>query len=602
MISKLIANDISESQKVYCNYTSRETQAFLSALDRALYDGTFAVSLVHWAKKIDAERLVRITYVLSNMGFVVSSVRKNWAELVINQDKLYSLVPKTEVDTARKYYKFRKYAMVEDTNNYPAVNVKVGNNVKQTGLSRRGFASVAKLAFKLDTAKLEEYYQPIYENVVKTITRAIEKGKLKDPYFDDKANYEQVAKEVLDYYLNYDGSYNLEYCLADARGRAIFGALKRIANPISSKDIRALLVASQATILNKFSTAKLQDIYLFIAELNGSKATKQLAKIADGMEMYNRRELPELDLDTEAGRKSMYELIWLERIYDKLDLLATEKVVHWDIPLEVDARMSINQFVGALTNDERLLTRTCVIGDELQDAWAIEGVRRNSAKKVGTPVFYGSSQTARKLLKQNGIDIQPDEVKAINNEFRKGAFAVTKAFRDAVIGNYNNHAPVISVQIWDETFNVECNKFKTVGATVQTTIAWDTQANKVRLARTREPILVPDYRAFKLYWATCCIHNLDSQVINKIAEEFTSADEWLLTIHDAALALPGTCGRIRASYAQKLKEINTNRHTIVNNFRESIGAVGHKADVSFLKVHKLVQQAPDVAFNSYAMK
>ena len=47
----------------------------------------------------------------------------------------------------------------------------------------------------------------------------------------------------------------------------------------------------------------------------------------------------------------------------------------------------------------------------------------------------------------NAIDIQPDEVKAINNEFRKGAFAVTKAFRDAVIGNYNNHAPVISVQI-----------------------------------------------------------------------------------------------------------------------------------------------------------
>ena len=71
MISKLIDNEISESQKAYCNYTSRETQAFLSALDRALYDGTFTVSLVHWSKKIEAEALVRITYVLSNMGFVI---------------------------------------------------------------------------------------------------------------------------------------------------------------------------------------------------------------------------------------------------------------------------------------------------------------------------------------------------------------------------------------------------------------------------------------------------------------------------------------------------------------------------------------------------
>ena len=599
MITKYIELELSEAQKAYIDYTSRNTQAFFSALDRAVENGTFRLSLVHWSTRIEAEHLVRLTYVLSHLGFCTSIVRRNWSELVIDQNKLYSYISKDEVDARRKYLKFRKYAMVLDKEDYPSTLVKVGNQIKETGLTRRGFAKVAKNPFKLDTNKLDEYFQPIYENIVKTITRAIEKGKLKDPYFDDKANYEQVAKEVLNYYCDYDGLYNLEYNLSDARGRAIFGALKRVANPISSKDIRALLVMPQPTLVSVFSKEKLDDIYLMIAELNGSDATTELDKISEGQRQYKQRLLPELDLDTEEGRKYLHELIWLERLYDSLDKVFTYKCALFDVPLEVDARMSINQFVGALTNDQRLLERTCVIGDKLQDPWFIEGVRRPSAKSVGTPVFYGSSQTARKLLRGAGIDIRPPEVKAINNEFRKGAFAVTKAFKNAVIGNYNNHAPSIQLRIWNDTFNVECNKFKTIGTNVVTTVAWDTAANKARLSRTREPIKIPDYRAFKLYWATCLIHNLDSQVMNSIAEDI---DEWMLTIHDAVITAPGTAGRIRKEYACRLKDINVNRNTIISNFRDSIGAVGHKADVSFLKVFKLVQQADDVPFQPTAMK
>lgn len=387
MITKYIDIEITESQKQYIDYGDRDTQAFLSALDRAVENGTFSLSLVHWGQILNSEKLVRLTYVLSHMGFVISNVKRNWSELIINQDKLYEYISKNEIDAKRKYIKFRKYAMVEDTKDYPATLVKVGKEIKKTGLSRMGFAKVAKNTFKLDRTKLDEYFEPIYQNVVKTITRAIEKNKLKDPYFDDKANFEQVAREVLNYYKDHDGSYNLEYNLSDARGRAIFGTLKRIANPISSKDIRALLVVPEPVLVSIISHEKLEDIYLFIAELNGSKATSEEDKINDGKHMYKHRILPKLDLDTEDGRKDLHELIWLERIYDKLDIIQDQKVVLWDIPLEVDARMSINQFVGALTNDKRLLERTCVIGDKLQDPWYIEGVRRPSAKSVGTPVL-----------------------------------------------------------------------------------------------------------------------------------------------------------------------------------------------------------------------
>ncbi len=95
------------------------------------------------------------------------------------------------------------------------------------------------------------------------------------------------------------------------------------------------------------------------------------------------------------------------------------------------------------------------------------------------------------------------------------------------------------------------------------------------------------------------MHNLDSQVSNSIAYEST---KWMLTIHDAAIVLPGAAKEVRIAYALKLKEINTNRHTILKDFRQSIGATSLKADFAFMKLHKAVHQAEDMLFNSTAMK
>ena len=95
------------------------------------------------------------------------------------------------------------------------------------------------------------------------------------------------------------------------------------------------------------------------------------------------------------------------------------------------------------------------------------------------------------------------------------------------------------------------------------------------------------------------MHNLDSQIMNRVA---LNLDQWMLTIHDAVITAPGTAYQVRELYAKLLKEVNTNRHTILANYRKSIGATTLKTDIAFMKLHKAVQQADDVEFNASAMK
>ena len=600
MVKRIMELALSESNKKYISYGSRDTQKLISALNRALIDGSNSISLVHYAEILNPKLVKDFTYAMSQLGLCTSKVKKKWASLELNMAKLYEFVPKSEIDNYRIFQQFQKYTLRLDKERHAATLVKTVNGIEETGLSRKGFAKVAKNEFQFDTTTMLKYKDAITATAVKTITKAVEKGNIKDAFFIDPANYEVVVKLCLEYYMaDPSQRYNLEQNISDSRGRSIFKALKRVFNPVSSKDARALLAVPTPTTVTTLNKAKLNDIYYFIAELCGSKAKSEAQKIISGKKFYNSRKLPNIDLTTEHGRDELHELIWLERIYAMLDELAIKKVVQWNIPLEVDASMSINQFVGALTNEIRLLERTNVIGDELSDPWHIEGVKRSSGKAVGTPVFYGSSQSAKKLLKANGITPCRTEIKLINKEFSQGAFSITKMFKNAIISNYSNHAPSIKIKIFNDEFVVHCNKFKTVDSTINITTAYDSDKRKYSTAITRKPIRIPDYSRFKLFWATCLIHNLDSQSMDNIA---IAIDEWMLTIHDAVIALPGTCGKVRKQYSHELKAVNENRRTIIRDFRNSIGATSMKADIDFMKLDKAVQQADEEVFNASAMK
>ena len=588
MIKQYLDLNLSQEDKDYMNWEHEQTQSMIHTLDNNLVHNNESLGLPYWAKQ-NPSIVKRFTYIMIKNKLGTTKVKRKWSEFRFNIE----LLDQSKLLTYRSLMKMEKYTCRLDEREQSARLVKSNGKIKETGLNRLGFAISAKRTYKLDTAYITKYRELIKSNLIKSITKGIALGKIKDKFLEDKANYDEVTNYVLDFYtLDNEREYNNEYNISDSRGRAIFQSLKRIGNVISDKDFRAMLRVDKPIIIGKNSEAELNDIYYFIAELIGSKAKTEATKIRTGKKYYNAGKLPELCAD------ELHERIWLERIYEKLDKINSVGFVRWDIPLEVDASMSIAQIAGALTNDERLLQRTNVIGSEITDPWNIPGVRRLSAKLVGTPTFYGSSQSAVSLLRSKNQSIIPDELHAIRQEFNEGGLSVLKGFKNALINGYSKHTPNIHVNIWDDSFTVEVNKWKQASSTIVVTEVYTTRGYKKSF--THEPVLIPDYDYMKLYWATCLIHNLDSQIMNKILIKLDQ--EWILSIHDAAIALPGVCGRIRKSYAIELKQINIKRKSILLSYRKSIGATSMKDSVAFMKLDKSIQQAPDVEYNACAMK
>jgi len=605
MLYNLLDEVLSTPQKEYINWNSKFTDKVIFALDLAMINGSWSISSPYYAKQ-NPEVFRNITYALSEIGVCKSSVSKNFAKLDIVESFIYSHLDKDEVTAYRINNRIDNYLLKLDTDE-PIVNLtKTCYGIKDTGLVRRGFAKCAKVAFKLDTKYLSQYLEPIVHNAVKGILKSIAKGTIdKDQLMANEANYFAVARYVVENYIaNPDRSYNLGQNISDSRGRSSYTHLSKLLNPVSSKDGRACITLVNGRFIRTTDTEALNDIYYFIAELTGSKATSETAKVFAGRMAYKRRTLPTLDLTTDHGRKELHELIWLDRIYNKLDKLFSSKFggILWDIVIEIDQGASIMQYAGAYTNYQPLLERTNAYGDTITDPWFIPGVPRTSGKAVFTPVFYGSAQAPIKLLKDKGIKPTVAELTAINKEYEKGTFSVIALLKDALIQNTNVTTPWVQVTIGDETFGVPVNKFKRVATgEVDITNAYDTASHKFRYAITHKVESVPDYDAFKTFVATLLIHNSDSQDFNAVAEEFAN----VITIHDAVLTLPGQGKDIRVFVANRLNNCRLNRNTILNNFRKSLGINGRKADIAFMKLYQATkdhQLAEDETLNATCMK
>lgn len=595
MIKEYLENNLTDRAKEKLNFNGKTMQALMKSWDRQLVFGNPSIGLVKWAKE-DQALVVNLTYLLDKLGIATTKVSKAFNEMVFN----IQLLDKDAVESWRLKEKIKLYAMREDTNVYPDNLTKVNGKLIDTGLVRKGFAKVAKRTFTLDTQYLKKYRRPIMQNLVKGITKSVEKGTIGDKFWADSRNYLELAELMLEYYtLDDSRRYNFERNLGESRGRSNLQIQKRIGNPITYKDFRAIMRVPKedAKIIKYTDTEILDDIYYFIAELCGNKATTEQGIINAGKQHYADRHLPRLNLTTEKGRKDLHELIWLERIYSKLDTLYKLGFVVWDIPLEIDARMCVAQFYGALTNDKDILESVALIDNGIKDPWDI-GVPRPLAKLL-VAVLYGSSQTSRALIKAKGEEVDEAVVKKMNNARATGRFAVMEAYKNALINHYTVEQPVVRVKLWKQEFDVHINKFKVVGSKPVVTQAYDSKSKRFKVSVTHEPITVPDYGRMKLYWATCKVHGLESQVFDEMAFE---EPEWLVTNHDAILTLPGTAKRQRIKYAQKMKAVNNDRFQITRDYRKSIGATDYASDVAFYKAFKLVNDAGDVEFSPSAMK
>ena len=585
IVYEILSDRLSNNELKAISFDSKDTNRLISALDNA-YVNKSSISLPYWADILGVEFMELFSFICADILDI--SIRNKYASLALNNTiAINALGGFTATVEYRKQRKLAKYMPKLVKEVQPANLTKVARNIKDNGLVRNGFAKSANVTFNYDIDMLVKYYDAILANTIKSMEKIATKYQY---VLDDTSGYATISTLVLDTIIaNPDKMYNLECNVSDQRGRAIYGALKRVFNPIGYKDARALISYENGEMINLDNQDALNSIYSFIAELLGLKRQTYASKILAGMLAYKRKDLPQLDLTVESDRKELHELIWLERIYEKLDELNETGYVYWNIPIEIDATMSLAQILACITNDKRLMEKTNIIGKEdLQDAWHIDGVRRLSAKtQVAT--FYGSSASVASLLRSNKIDVDKDEVRAIRKEFNRGAFSVIKAFKDAVIKESDVITPTYRVKAWNEEYTVEVNKFKAVGSETKMYMIWNPAKKRTKTFFMHNPIRVPDYKAFKTYFATGLVHNLDSKVADNTCISIQAQNKEVIAIHDAFLVLPSTALVARKAYAQQLNELHANRVEVLNSYRISIGAVGPKADKAFNKMEALVE-------------
>lgn len=333
-------------------------------------------------------------------------------------------------------------------------------------------------------------------------------------------------------------------------------------------------------------------VFLFIAELTGSfKAGSGTVKdkIMHGQNDYVQNNLHEFDLNDEEDRKELHENMWLERLYAELDqyfrlpkgdTLTRHLSVYdgyyrdesykWTVPIELDASASMLQYEGLLTGDKRLLEMTNVIGETLQDPWKLEGMSRFMLKKAATPMLYGSSQQCHELWQSNGISYTTDDIELYNKEMADGPFGVANLLKEFIINNADPKTEM-KVKIWDEEFDVSCNRYRNVGEKTRAYKIWDSIDEQYNIVLHTDTKKVPDLQQFKRYFMTLLVHNLDSQVANRVIGKVMDKYGWGIPIHDAFIVSPAAAADTRRWYAEELEKIYNDRKRIMASFFKSIG-------------------------------
>ncbi len=586
MLYNIIKSDIADNINRYCNFNEEASKTVISLVESSWVSGANSVSIPHVSKLVGDAAIRKITFALSEAGWLTSTIKGNFGSIALNTTKLNEHLTEDEQAEFRRKSRINKYRLRCEEDLQPSNLTRTPSGIRDTGLDRPGFAHVAHQKFQFDTGMMVKYRDAIILNGIKGMNKMAERHP---EIHEDKANYGIICAELVDYYIFHpENWYNMEANYSDQRGRSILEGLNKFFNFIANKDARACTIAEKGVIVEATNKAQMNDIWLFIAELVGTKTTNWAEKAIIGERCYSDRDLHDIDLDTEHGRSELHENIWLERIYARLDTLFDQGYVYWDIPLEMDFTASMLGIMGILTGDAGLVDQVNIINSQtLLDPWTVEGMPREMVKAVATPTLYGSNATPRALIKNKGMVPTKEELKLANKMMRDGKFAVAKAFKSFFIDNAHFTTPIVKIKILDEEFEYEISKVKYVGADVNAYSAYDTVEQRHKVFINHDPVSIPDYDRASLWSATGLVHNRDSKIQDdSMYEIIANRKEWALSIHDAALVLPGTSFRQVAM--GKLKELQTNKDNIVKDYRASIGATDRKADVEWLKLQELV--------------
>lgn len=256
---------------------------------------------------------------LSKAGWITSVLDANYAYITLNESKLLKWVTKEELIEVKRTYKFIKYRL-GCTKSTWIDKVQLADKTVATGLIRKGFAKAGNNKFTYDVRFLTKYLHYVAINVCKGLT-----DSTKD------VTYDEVIHELLNYYSNNNNVYTLGNNISDSRGRAIFQCMKKIFNPISCKDARALLICKAQHLTEEGMNFVFASIAELLAYRGDGKPYTFADKIKRGMDAYDRHEIPNINLDEDSDE--LHVIIWLQRIYENLD---NYDGTNWVVPIEVD--------------------------------------------------------------------------------------------------------------------------------------------------------------------------------------------------------------------------------------------------------------------------
>lgn len=196
---------------------------------------------IYWYEQLGCEVFNDVVRRACHNGWVISNAIKarRWASLEINTDKLLEYVTEDEIERVKAEYKYDKY-LLERKQAKSSSLVRQNGVTRQTGLVRTGFRDSGNTQFGYDMDALNKYEEAIKLNLTKSM------DKIRKNYPEMKASnssYDNVSVAIYDWhYDNQMETFTTGENINDSRGRAISDGLRKVANPISSKDFRSALV------------------------------------------------------------------------------------------------------------------------------------------------------------------------------------------------------------------------------------------------------------------------------------------------------------------------------------------------------------------------
>lgn len=196
---------------------------------------------IYWYDRLGPKVYNEVVRAGDHCGWITShslSARR-WASVELNGDKLLEFVTPDELQEVHKKNQYKKY-LLECREAKTSTLVRQNGSTKRTGIVRTGFRDAGNTQFGYDMAALGKYEKAVKLNLTKSM------DKIRQDYPEMKshsASYDQVAIGVYDWHKENELEvFTTGNSLSDSRGRAISQALKKVMNPISSKDARAALI------------------------------------------------------------------------------------------------------------------------------------------------------------------------------------------------------------------------------------------------------------------------------------------------------------------------------------------------------------------------